>query len=198
MVILPDEFDRDDEWDADEDGSADSEAALDPLCDTINRWATCASEWTAKDPSLAKTFQWEGLAQFTRLFLRQFLRPRWLQTDAVMAHARLFFPDFSAGEANYWNMRILPEAWGKSQKHYLCWLIADFCAVDPSLDDLVIAAGIEQARGLGCLSYFEKLLVRELGRKPADVKHLKVAAVRMLSDAETNSSATLDQPATYP
>ena len=142
-------------------------------------------------------FQWKLLSQFTRCFLRQFLSPSFLRTDAVMAHARLFFTDFAASEAIHRETGDWPMPLRKSQKDLLSWLMLDFCSVDPSLDDLVIAAGIEQARALGCLRYFEKLLVRELGRKPADVKRLKVAAASMLADAETASSTVLDQPATH-
>lgn len=171
---------------------------FDPLGKTINLWASCAIAWSEKDPSLAKVFRWNMLSQFSRCFLRQFLSARFLRTELVMACARQFFPDFADSEAIDYESGFWPTAPEKPKKHFLCLLMLAFGRIDPGLGDLVIAAGIEQARELGCLRYFEKLLIVELGRTPAEVKRLKADAASMLSNAETNSFVTLIQLAKNP
>lgn len=124
------------------------------------------------------------LTILTRRFLEHHLHPAWFRSDAVLAHARLFFPDFApaaAGES------LLPELLdlSKPRREYLCHVMLDFCAVDPELEDLPLAAGIELAREMECLGHFEKIAAKELKVKAKDLKRLKEKASEMLSTATT-------------
>jgi hypothetical protein len=60
----------------------------------------------------------------------------------------------------------------------------DFCAVDPDLEDLPVAAAFERARELECLSHFEKLAAKELGMKAKDLKRLKEKSAEILAAAK--------------
>lgn len=145
--------------------------------------------WVEEDESLDETIakmldfdeglddltlvQQSELAELTRRFLAHLLEPTWFQTEAVLAHARLFFRDFKpAADAT-----IITELAERPASHreYFAQLMLDFCAVDPDLDDAAIERCLEFARDLECLGVFEKLLTKELKVKAKDLKKLKEA-----------------------
>ncbi len=108
-----------------------------------------------------------------------------------MAHARLYFPDFSEGEVIYQLPCDLPTHPSKPQKEFLCRLILDFFRVAPALYDLMIAAGIQQSREWECLRRFEQLMIQELKATPAVVKFLKAQAASVLAEAQSNGCTPL-------
>jgi hypothetical protein len=121
------------------------------------------------------------LSDLTRRFLRYHLRPEWFRSEAALAHVRLFFPDFTtdgpglrAGE-----LAALP----KPSREYLCQVMLDFCAVDPDLEDLPLAAAIEQATALECLGHFEKIAAKDLKVKAKDLKRVKEKSAEILAAA---------------
>ncbi|MCW1912802.1 M48 family metalloprotease [Luteolibacter sp. GHJ8] len=126
------------------------------------------------------------LTALTRRFLEQHLRPAWFRSDAVLAHARLFFPDFKPAEVA--DEALLTELLdlSKARREYLCQVMLDFCAVDPDLDELPVAAGIEQSRAMESLGHFEKLATKELKVKAKDLKRLKEQSATLLAQAATN------------
>lgn len=145
--------------------------------------------WVEEDESLEETIakmldfdeglddltlvQQAELAALTRRFLAHLLEPTWFQTEAVLAHARLFFRDFKpAADATI--ITELTEC-PASHREYFAQLMLDFCAVDPDLDDAPIERCLEFARDLECLGAFEKLLTKELKVKAKDLKKLKEA-----------------------
>ena len=125
------------------------------------------------------------LTKLTRRFLMRHLRPNWFRSDAVMAHARLFFPDFSLGPEPDEAIASDLAALSKPRREYLCQVMLDFCAVDPDLEDLPVAAAIEQAREMECLGHFEKIASKELKLKARTIKNLKDKAAGMLAAATT-------------
>lgn len=145
--------------------------------------------WVEEDDSLEETIakmlnfddglddltlvQQAELAALTRRFLSSLLEPTWFQTEAVLAHARLFFRDFKPAP----DATILTELAERPASHreYLAQLMLDFCAVDPDLDDAPIERCLEFARDLECLGAFEKLLTKELKVKAKVLKKLKEA-----------------------
>lgn len=115
----------------------------------------------------------------TRRFLQLHLAPGWFRSEAVMAHARLYFPDFQPGQVS----EALPEEFtelSKPRREYLCSVMLDFCAVDPDLENIPSAAALERARELECTGHFEKLLSKELKMKAKDLKQLKEKAATLL------------------
>lgn len=126
-----------------------------------------------------------SLSRLTKRFLAQHLRPEWFRSEAVLAHARLYFPDFTVDGAA--DDALLSEELGslsKPRREFLCQVMLDFCAVDPDLEELPVAAAIERARELECLSHFEKLAAKELGMKAKDLKRLKEKSAEILAAAK--------------
>ena len=81
--------------------------------------------------------QQSDLAALTRRFLAHLLEPAWFQTEATLAHARLFFREFKPCA----DAKIVAELAERSaaQREYFAQLMLDFCAVDPDLHDLPIS-----------------------------------------------------------
>ena len=145
--------------------------------------------WVEKDESLEETIsrmldpdegldgltliQQSEMTILTRRFIGHLLSPAWFQTDAVLAHARLFFPDIGVSA----DPGIIAELAARPAPHreYFAQLMLDFCAVDPDLNDQPVARSLTLARDLECLGAFEKLLTRELKLKAKDLKKLKEA-----------------------
>ena len=145
--------------------------------------------WVEEDDSLDETIarmldfdeglddltlvQQAELAALTRRFLAHLVSPDWFQTEAVMAHARLFFREFKPAA----DSAILAELAERPASHreYFAQLMLDFCAADPDLDDAPIERCLKFARDLECLGAFEKLLTKELKVKAKTLKKLKEA-----------------------
>jgi hypothetical protein len=126
-----------------------------------------------------------SLSRLTKRFLAGHLRPEWFRSEPVLAHARLYFPDFTAeGAADDTSLTDDLSMLSKPRREFLCQVMLDFCAVDPDLEDLPVAAAIEQARKLECLSHFEKLAAKELGVKAKDLKRLKEKSAEILAAAK--------------
>ncbi|QJE97132.1 M48 family metalloprotease [Luteolibacter luteus] len=128
------------------------------------------------------------LAMLTRRFLGDHLRPAWFRSEAALAHAKLFFPDFSLGEETDEALPADLLELSKARREYLCQVMLDFCAVDPELDELPLAAAVERARAMECLGHFEKIAAKELKVKAKDLKRLKETASEILTAASAAKS----------
>ena len=120
-----------------------------------------------------------NLTADTRRFLEVFLQPRWFHTDAVMAHARLFFDDFKPTHGTEMEL-VMTES---RLKEYVCYLMLDFATVDPELDDLPLAAAFRWSGQLGIETEFEKIVTKELKLKSRELNKLKKKAAETLEQA---------------
>lgn len=113
------------------------------------------------------------LTLHTRRFLAQFLRPSWFQSQAVLGHARLYFPDFQADAGH--DPALASELAGlpTPKREYLGQVMIDFCAVDPDLEEAPVVSALAWARELEILGAFEKLVTRDLKIKARDLKRMK-------------------------
>ena len=126
----------------------------------------------------------QRLASATRHLLEVFLRPKWLQTPAVLGHAKLFFDDFQAVNGSEpINHEALKHNDAKLRE-YLCYVLLDFVTADPELDQMPLAAALELTRQLELDAQFEKLAAKELKMKVRDVRKLKEQAAELLAKAE--------------
>lgn len=130
--------------------------------------------------------QQQRMTELTRRFLRRHLHPEWFRSDAVLAHARLYFPDYSPADAPEETLLDELAALSKPRREYLCNVMLDFCVADQDLEDMPVAAAIEGARELECLSYIEKILTKDLKVKAKDLKKLKEQAAGMLASAKSS------------
>ncbi len=123
-----------------------------------------------------------NLSATTREFLEAFLEPYWFQTEAVLAHAQMFFDDFKAKKSTTFQHNISHA----SLRDYFCFLMLDFAVVDPELEQLPLAAAFQWSKRLGIEAEFEKLAAKELKLKARALSKLKNEAEEMLLKAEVS------------
>jgi hypothetical protein len=122
--------------------------------------------------------------QLTRQVIEQLLRPKWFQTPATLGHAKLFFDDFHpATEAA--SLVISGTEFTPPLRDYLAYLLLDFVAADPELEELPLAAALQLAGEFELSDTVEKLAVKELKWKARDIKRVKEKAAELLAQAET-------------
>jgi hypothetical protein len=127
------------------------------------------------------------MAQLTRRFLGELLRPSWFQTPPVLAHARAFFPDFvpasTPDETLVAELRVTDAA----TREYLCYLLLDFAAIDRELEDVPLAAALDWSGRLELAEQFEKMTLKELGIGKRQLNKLKKESAAMLAGAEVQA-----------
>lgn len=119
------------------------------------------------------------LTDFTLRWLRLLLRAPWFQSDLVKAHARLYFPDLQFAAADHTDddllaaLREVPI----NVRDYFCYLLLDFSAVDPELEDEPLKAAYLLAQKLEWEDRLEALSVKELKLKKRDAKRVREEAL---------------------
>ncbi len=117
----------------------------------------------------------ERLSALTRRLLGVLLAPAWFRSAPALAHARLFFEDFAPGSPEQEDSLVFDElrACGAGIRDYLCYVLLDFAAVDPDLEEAPLAAAHAAGERLGIDARLEELALKEL---PLTKK--KLAAVK--------------------
>lgn len=127
------------------------------------------------------------LTAITRRLLEAFFEPRWLRTDALVAHARLFFTDFSPGAPTFHAQpRPLSEELGdaaESVQRYACYVLLDLATVDGQLEDAPLAAALRLADEAGVGERFLTLAREELDLTKRAVTRLKKEAASIVAKA---------------
>jgi hypothetical protein len=127
------------------------------------------------------------MAELTRRFLGELLRPRWFQTAATLAHAQAFFPGFTpATHADDGLVEALRSD-DAALREYLCFLLLDFAAADPALEETPLAAALVWSKQLDLCERFEKLVLKELGLGKRQLTKLKKEAPALLEKAATEA-----------
>jgi hypothetical protein len=158
--------------------------------------------WAKKDPGEAAeiTSMIEGavsldeldligqgrVSNLTRQILESFLQPKWIQTEAMLAHAKLFFEDFHPAKSKTAPVHNPLYFADPTICEYLCYVLLDFAVADPDLDEMAMAAALEFSKALEMDSTFEKLLTKELHVKSRDLKRLKAEASSLVAKAEVS------------
>jgi hypothetical protein len=106
----------------------------------------------------------QRVAETTRRLLSLFLAPGWLQSEPVLAHARLFFGDFAAGQGQPEVTELADEIRNSDAalRDYYCYVLLDFVAVDRELADTALAAALVLARRLDLADRLVEIAPREL------------------------------------
>ncbi len=129
------------------------------------------------------------MTQLTLRWLQLFLRPIWFRTDAVRGQVTLLFPEFDfapEGQADEDLIATLREA-SVSVRDYFCYLLLDFAAVDPELEEEPLRAAFVLASRLGWDERLESLAVKELKLK-------KREALRLRAESRESVSADSQEP----
>jgi hypothetical protein len=125
----------------------------------------------------------EVVSGLTRRLVAALLRPAWLQTDAVLAHARLFFEDLEPAAAE--DPALAADLAGEDEKllDYWCYVILDFAAADRDLEDAPLAAALLFADAHGLGDRFRRIALKELGLKKARLEALEAGAAATVARA---------------
>lgn len=129
----------------------------------------------------------QRVTRLTRAWLHTYLQPDWIRTDAVRGHARMFFPEFefkAEVSAEKDSLVELRDA-ALSVRDYFCFLLLDFCAVDPELELEPLREAFRLAGEFGWDARLESLAVKELKLKKRDVQKLRAEALPKESDADS-------------
>lgn len=118
------------------------------------------------------------LTVLTLRWLKLFLRPAWFRTDAVRAHVQLFFPDFDFAPEGHEDELLFAALRGAdvSVRDYFCYLLLDFAAVDPELEQEPLRAAFVLTSFVGWDERFESLVVKELKLKKREAQKLRADA----------------------
>jgi Zn-dependent protease with chaperone function len=127
-------------------------------------------------------------AALTRRFLQTLLAPKWYRTEAVLAHARRFFPDFEVAEDKKDGLPLKADLdRGDSSLHdYFCYLMLDFVTADRDLGDVALSGAIVLARDLGIDKRFAELVHKELAIGKKAFAKIDKEAEAILAKTEAN------------
>jgi len=124
------------------------------------------------------------LADLTRRVLLRFLEPEWLRTDALVAHARLFFPELEPGASgDVADMAAEIGGAAPNVSEYLSFVLLDLATVERSLDEAPLAAALRVAQELDVERAFLKTLGTELDLAKPRLKKLQQQAPDILAQA---------------
>jgi len=111
------------------------------------------------------------MTEITHCLIDELLKPEWFQTDPVLAHARLFFPDFALNGHPPKTLSV--HAQDEKTKEYLGYVMLDFVAMDPDLGDEPLKRAIQVADRWELTDSFAKIAQKELKLKVRDWAELR-------------------------
>jgi hypothetical protein len=137
----------------------------------------------------------QTVLESTRRLIGALLRHKWMRTEAMLAHAGLFFEEFRddlpAGAAT--GVDISPSEFGSSDaqlRDYYCYVLLDFAVADRDLEDAPLLAALQLAEKAGIAESFRELAIKELRLKKADLRALESQAQDIMDKAAKEASVT--------
>lgn len=122
--------------------------------------------------------------ELTRGLLEAFLAPRWLQSDGLLGHARLFFADATPGARSQadvvgaWRSALTQAR--PSLSDYVSYVLLDLAVADPDLDHPALAACFVWSDELGVGAAFDEVVARELGLSKPQVAKRRAESAALL------------------
>ena len=134
--------------------------------------------------------------RLTRRLIDRFLSPRWMRSAPVLAHAHLFFEDYTPPE---------PDALGAEENEqkeeeqslaheletsdnalqdYYCYVLLDFATCDRSLEEAPLAAALLLCEKLGLGKRFGDIAGKELRLKKKALEKTRQSAEDILAKAQ--------------
>jgi hypothetical protein len=114
----------------------------------------------------------QRVSVLTRRLLDALLWPKWIQTEPVLAHARLFFDDYQPPTAEPRDERLADDLASSDESlgDYYCYVLLDFVTVDRDLEELPLAAALVLSERLGWSDRFREMARKELRLRKAQLE----------------------------
>lgn len=127
----------------------------------------------------------QRLTELTRRVLERYLQPAWLRTQALLAHARLFFPDLDPGRGDDGSVNLRDGVAGTAEsiQRYLAYVLLDLATVDRELDEAPAAAALRLAEELGVDGPFLQMAVDEIPLTKRAASRLKKESAQIVANA---------------
>ena len=121
----------------------------------------------------------------TRRVINAVLRPKWLQTDLMLAHARLFFDDYQlpSSPSNDDSLRSEVENGDNALSDYFCYVLLDFANADRELENAALAHSIGVAGALGLQDRFCGVAGKELKLRKKQLEKIVTERESIISAA---------------
>jgi hypothetical protein len=128
------------------------------------------------------------ISDLTRRLVVSFLRPPWLQTEPLLAHARLFFDDFRPDSVE--DPALVGDLKDSADKtrDYFCYVLLDFAVADRELEDAPLAAALLLSDELGLGECFRQLAAKELNLRKKALEKLEVDASAIVAKAREDDA----------
>ena len=149
----------------------------------VDAWLAAEIEGDAGVDTLCLVGQ-RRVVQSTRRVLEELLRPKWMQTPAMLAHAKAFFPDFRPRNTPDEGLAAALGEQAAASHDYWCYLLLDFARADRDLEDLPLLRALALASLCGWHERLEKIAAVELGLTKRQLARLQKDAPDLLRKAE--------------
>lgn len=126
------------------------------------------------------------VSQLTRRLLTVLLARPWLQTEAMLGHARLFFEDFTPPRAGHVDEALTADLRSGDQSliDYYCYLLLDFVTADRDLEESPLAAALLLAESLQFKPRLLELVRKELKLRKTQLDKIDKQKEELIARAE--------------
>lgn len=133
----------------------------------------------------------EAVAGWTRRIIDLLLSHKWFQTDPVLAHARLYFEDYTPPTDTLDDANLARDARleTKSARDYVAFVLLDFVSADRDLDEPSLAAALQVAEVLGAKERFMELARQELRLRKNQLEKVDDRKGALLQEADQLAAA---------
>jgi len=133
----------------------------------------------------------EKVAGWTRRVVDLLLSRKWLQSDAVLAHARLYFDDYVPPGDALTDHQLANDVRldNKSAQDYFCYVLLDFATADRELDEPPLAAALQIAEELGIKARLIELARQELRLRKNQLDKIDDRKTTILQEADKSAAA---------
>lgn len=121
----------------------------------------------------------------TRRLLDALLAPRWMQTDAILAHARMFIHDYQPPEGTIPIETLANDITSDhaSLQDYYCYVLLDFATADSELDRSPLAAALALSEQLQIKDRLSEIARKELRLRKRQLQQIDTEKSQLLAQA---------------
>ncbi len=129
------------------------------------------------------------MTKLTRELIAALLAPKWMQTEAVMGHARRFFADIVPAAQFTDSLAAAIGSLDRASQQYVSYVMLDFVVADSDLEDVPVAAAIDLATRCGMREQMLEILGRELALPKKRLAKIEAERAQMLAAAEAQGAS---------